>query len=1043
MRLIFYALNFIVHIFFIRTILSNLFSFHDREKKVCMKFLTLCLVLLSVMVEAQSPLSLSYAERVYQSGLNNIHKANYGAARKDFETYLNLSASDDLKNSEANYYRALAALKLYHADGEKLIKQFIEDYPASPRASKAYFDLANFFYDERNYTKAVNYYNQTNFAVLSPEQFSQSKFRWGYSLFNLKKLKEALDQFNFVKSQNNQYSAASSYYAGFIEYGEGQYERALDDLNKAAQSPGYANVAPHLIASIYYKQQKYDELIAYADKLAQSGKIVNDQAEIDLLVAEAYFHKKDYRLAVQKYEGYFEKKREAEPQVYFKAGYANYLNGTDAKALGYFKRVASDKDSTGFYASYYLGILYLKQGEKQQALTAFENARKFDADKKLKEESSFQYAKVAYDLRRTDLAIDEFEAYLSRYPNGVYANESKELLSQAYVNASNYNKAIEYIESLPRRNPNLDRAYQKATYLKGVEFFNKNQYPEAVEFFTKSLKFPIDQEYVGLAAFWCGEAYSIGSRYDDAIEQYLRVIGIPAVRDAETGIQARYGLGYAYFNKGVYDKALLQFKEYTNRVKTSDPNYADALLRLADCYYVSRNYSDALTNYRKALSARTADADYAQLQVANILGIQRKYDEARANFDIVIRNYPKSRFIDEAYFQKAQFELEQGNYAAALETLTQLINTQRNSKYMPYAFMRRAAAYYNLKQYNQTIGDYVKVLEDYSSHPVASDALLPLQEALNLQNRGAEFDKYLTAYKQANPEKKGLEAVEFESAKSLYFNQDYARAIVALNTYLKNYSASPRASEAKYYLAESYYRQRDFEKALVIYNELSADKSFNLLGRVVGRLAELEYRLGRYDNAIYFYHKLARMAESKRDQFNAWSGLMESHFLLSRYDSSDYYARTIIERGNINAGAQNKASLFLGKSAMARGDYETAKDEFINTLNSARDEFGAEAKYLLAEIFYLTKQHRQCYETLVELNSTFAAYDEWVGRSYLLLADNYLATSDSFNAKATLNSLIENHPMENIKSMARQKLKQITDTELRQQTQSRTDTTRN
>ena len=170
---------------------------------------------------------------------------------------------------------------------------------------------------------------------------------------------------------------------------------------------------------------------------------------------------------------------------------------------------------------------------------------------------------------------------------------------------------------------------------------------------------------------------------------------------------------------------------------------------------------------------------------------------------------------------------------------------------------------------------------------------------------------------------------------------------------------------------------------------------------------------------------------------------MESHYLLAQYDSTTQYAQIILEKGNINAGAQNKASLYLGKAAMAKGDYDLAQDEFLNTLNSAQDEYGAEAKYLLGEIQYLNKQNKQCYETLISLNSDFAAYPDWVGKSFLLLADNYLAMGDSFQAKGTLNSLIDNFPQENIKVIAREKLKKITDEEVNKQKQLKADSVDN
>ena len=117
-----------------------------------------------------------------------------------------------------------------------------------------------------------------------------------------------------------------------------------------------------------------------------------------------------------------------------------------------------------------------------------------------------------------------------------------------------------------------------------------------------------------------------------------------------------------------------------------------------------------------------------------------------------------------------------------------------------------------------------------------------------------------------------------------------------------------------------------------------------MASKTITRVAEIEFRQGQYENAVTSFRKVERAAANKRDQYIAWSGMMESFYLLAQYDSADVYARIILERGNVNADAQNKASLYLGKTAMARGDFETAKDEFLNTLNAARDESGAEAK---------------------------------------------------------------------------------------------------
>ncbi|MEK6783100.1 MAG: tetratricopeptide repeat protein [Bacteroidota bacterium] len=1006
-------------------------------KKITFLFISL---VFPIVVHSQDLLSQKKAEQLFESGIDLMEHAEYGAAREAFSNYLSLAARD-LKSREAEYYRAFCSLHLFHADGEKLMEDFITQNVNHPKATLAYYDLANFFYNERDYVKASDYFMKTDFAALSAEHQNSGRFRWGYSLFNQKKLKDALDEFNFIKTQGGQYGPASSYYSGFIEYTQGEYEIALTDLKRAEESPAYASIVPYIIANLYYKQRRYDQLLNYLSSLESRENLTNSE-EISLFSAEASFKKLDYKIALEGYQNYLEgREGNTDKGVLFRAGYAALLVGQDETALDWLKLSALDTDSVGFYSSYYLGSIYLKKQQKPLALIAFNNAREFKLDKRMVEESTFQVAKIAYDLALPDKAISEFEFFLIDFPQSAHTMEVKELLSHAYLNANNYNKAIEYIESFPTRNQNLDRAYQKATALKGIELFNKEEFPLAVEFFEKSLLFPIDPNYMAEASFWCGEAYSIGKKYDLAIKHYQTITGFSDLRNEELVAKARYGLGYAYFNLQQYDRSLTSFKEFVNMSAKTGPNYADGIIRLADCYYVTKSYSDALFNYKKAIQFSSVDGDYTHLQTGVILSIQRNYREAARELDQVIKNYPQSRFLDEALFQLAQLDFEQGNYSASIAGYTKLINASKSSRFLPYGYLRRAASYYNLKDYNKTSNDYISILEQFPAHPLASEVLLPLQEALSLAGRSTEFDKYMSQFKMANPGAKGIEVVEFESAKTLYFNQEYARAILSLGNYVTSYPESPRLAEAKYYQAESYYRLKEAPKALEVYYALKPDQTFTLATKVTARIAELEFKLGQYEKAIPEFHRLAKIATNKKEQYTAWSGLMESHYYLALYDSSVFYAQQIIKNGNVNASSQNKASVFIGKSAMAKGDYEAAKDEFINTLNTAQDEYGAEANYLLAEIFYLNKDHKQSNETLMSLNTSFSSYTTWVGKSWLLLADNYEAMGEVFQAKGTLKSLIDNFPLQEVKDQAKGRLKRIEESEIQKQVQMSQDTT--
>lgn len=1000
--------------------------------------LILCSSLFS-FAQQQQLTSICRPDELYNDALALLSHNQYASAEKTFSDFLAAAAPGDPRRHEAEYYAAICAVNLYHADGEKRIASFIAANPEHPRSATAYFDLAALFYQQKNYPKTISALEKVDFPSLTDTDQATGHFRWGYSLFNQRKLNEALDQFNFMKGLGGQYGPAASYYAGYIEFNNGDFANALTDLRRAETNQSYSLIVPYMIAQVLYKQKKYEELQTYI-KSVEKREGVTQMEEIALLNAEVYFSKADYANALKGYQQYLEDRKNADKGVVYRAGLAAMNTGDNTTAINMLKNSASGADSVGAYSSYYLGNLYLKAGQKPQAVTAFDVARKFNGDKALAEESWFQYAKLSYDQGRSDLAISELEKFQTAYPNSTRTTEVKEVLSHAYVNANNYNKAIEYIESLPRRGPAVDKAYQKATYLKGTELFNMERYNEATGFFEKSLQYPIDPVMAGESHYWCAEAYSIAGKPEQAIDHYASIILPSSGASADIVLLSRYGLGYAYYNVKQYDRALFNFKEFTNKAPKNNSYLADATLRLADCYYVSKSYPEALATYRKVLALNSPDKDYAHLQAGMILGIQSKYAEASQELSEVVKSH-SSAYKEEALFRMAQFDFEQGKYGNAAAGFTRVIDGSKTSAFLPYAYAKRAASYYNLKDYNKTASDYIYVIEHYTTHPAADGVLVSLQEALNLANRSGEFDKYLGLVKSANPDAKGLESVQYEAAKNTYFSQDYPRAITRLQDYMAAYPNSARTVEAKYYVAESHYRLKNYSAALNIYKEIGNDNEFQMVNKVVARISELEFRDGKYENAVPAYMRLASISTSKKDLYTAWSGLMESHYLLAQYDSADKYASLIIEKGNINAGAVNKASLYLGKTAMARGDYETAKDEFLNTLNSAQDEYGAEAKYLMGEIFYLNKQHKECYETLVSLNRDFAAYTEWVGKSFLLLVDNYIAQGETFQAKGTLKSLIDNFPLQTVKDQAAAKLKQME--EMEKASQPKADSTDN
>ena len=69
-------------------------------------------------------------------------------------------------------------------------------------------------------------------------------------------------------------------------------------------------------------------------------------------------------------------------------------------------------------------------------------------------------------------------------------------------------------------------------------------------------------------------------------------------------------------------------------------------------------------------------------------------------------------------------------------------------------------------------------------------------------------------------------------------------------------------------------------------------------------------------------------------------------------------------------------------------------------------------------VVFNKNEKKQALETLYSLNENFISQKYWIGKSYLLIAKIFISMDENFQAKATLNSLIDNSEIEIIKKEA-------------------------
>lgn len=987
-------------------------------KAILVRFFFLC----AALSFAQNTILFSKPNSFYTTGMELYNKQKYNAAQKLFQEYISASPNDVIA-IECAYYSASCALELFNQDAEQLFTDFVAKYPEHPKAKLAFFDLGNFYFRQKDYKKAIEKYEKASVSQLDKDEALTYKFNLGYSYFHEKNFDKSGIIFNEIKNGDHKFSYAASYYAGYINYKNNLISEAIADFKRAEQNDAFKPLVPVMLLNVYYKSRDYERMVVYGKSVESSGVVVKSPDEFNLLMAEANYKRDSFKDAVDYFEKFSPNGKMLLDTLY-RYAYSLMKIESYEKAVSAFKQINLN-NRLGQFSAYYLGISYLKLENKPFAANSFGQAAEMKFEDSLIRPASYFYAgKVNFDLRKFSEAISYLKLFVLRYPNHPYEDEANELLGESYLNSSNFDEAISYIEKLKKRSERVNTAYQKVTFYKAMEFFNDGKTKECIALLNKSLNNRFNKFIAQQACFWKAEALSIEKNYQEAISAYDEM----PESDNKLTIRSFYGKGYAYYNLKKYKEALIQFKQYVESKGQfyQASNYTDALIRLADCYYVTKNQELALITYDKALATNPlVDADYIIFQKAVVLGMQGKSELSQDMFELLIRRYPNSAYFDNALFQKAEIDFKQNKYNEAVKSLTEAIQKRPNSQLVANALLNRAAAYENLQNSSGAENDLKTILAQFSQSEEARKALDALQQILNQEGRGEEFETALLQYKENNPEHTGLENVEFESMKAAYFNEKYPQAVKNATNFIKSYPNSNYKSEATFFLGDALYHVGDTLKALTNYYSVIDDNTSEYVARSLKSAADIELIKKNYVQSASLYTRLLKRTNTKKGLISASLGLLENFFYLKKYDSTIYYSNQVITIGNASINANNKANIYSGKANCAKGDTTKALEIYLNLLNNSQDEFAAEANYQLAYIIYLKKQYKQSLDKLFYLNEKFANYPKWFNKSYLLIAENYIALNEIFQAKATLKSVIDKSKDKESVEKAKQRLESI------------------
>jgi TolA-binding protein len=991
-------------------------------------FFSALLIGLTAAVFGQKTSIYVHEDAEFKTAIELFRKEKYGSAQKSFNKLIE-SKTDvtSLIRIDAEYYSALCAIELFNKDGEYYLKLFIKNHPESPKVKAAYFHLGRYNYRKKKYKEALDWFAQVDVYNLTLEELPEFYFKRGYSYFSTEQYDLASKDFYEIKNADTKYAAPAKYYFAHIAYLNKNYETALHDFVKLKKDETFGSVVPFYIVQIYYLQKKYDSVIVYAPALLDTASSKR-APEIAKIIGESYYNTSRYNEAIPYFKQYENSFGTLPREDNYQLGYAYYKTKEYKNALAYFTKAAEvNDDSLAQNVAYHMGDCYIKLGQKQKALNAFKQASKLNFDKMIEEDGLFNYAKLSYELSFNPYseAIKALKKYIKKYPGTDRADEVYTYLINAFITTQNYEEAMSAIESMKTLTPDLKLAYQKAAYYMGVSQFNNSEYNEAIASFGKSLKYNFDRTIKAASIYWTAEAYYRDKQYQTAIRVYNEYIIEPGAIGKPELAEANYNVAYSYYNLKDYENSNLWFRKFVIFKPEADAKKInDAYNRIGDCYFMQRNFESASEYYEKSYKMKLVDADYALYQKALADGVQKKNVEKIAALQTFVKEYPQSSYIQKVKFELAQTYLLNNQNNEAFSCFLKFIDEYPNSRYINTCLSNIALIYYNNNEDKKALEYFNRLIIRDRKSPEANEAIEIVKAIYKENGDITGLETWLSSVGETIPQA-SLDTIAYEVGKKHYLEDKYAAAAVDFDKYIQKFPNGIFITEANFYKAECEYSTAKVDDALKSYIFVIEKNKNQFTEQSLVRATNILYPKQDYAKAADYYKQLEQVAENAKNRDNAIIGLMRCVYRLKDFNEAIIYSKKVLALEKLSNELTYEAHYNIAQSFYATQKLDDALAEFHVVANSTSNELGTESRYYIALIEHTKGEYKQAEKTIYDLVDSDANSPYWITKSLLLLADNYVALKDNFQAKTILNSVLTDSDIPELIKIAQEKLDKI------------------
>ena len=598
---------------------------------------------------------------------------NYGQAIASIEKIQPLDPILKITYQKLIYFKAVEFFNNLDLDsaGRYFKKSLAINFDKTYNALSLYW-LGEISYIKKDYSTALETWKafQLNEGAISLKEYDLSNYNIGYAYFQQKNKKD--------------YENANISFRKFLLTKNKNDLRKIADANvRTADSYFMTNVYPQ--ASDYYETAIALNVIdidyCMYQKALCSGLLKNNNEKINDLKNLVTKYPKSNYIASSIFaiaETYNKDLKDGDNAIiYYQKVIDDFPNSSytnDALAaigLIYYNKNSTENDEKAFT---YFDKIVKKDPKSSEAKGALENIKKiFEAKKDITgleeyfktignplntselETSLYEVAREAYyNDKNYDVALQKFEIYISKYPDGKYISESHYCFAECAYSKLMFDKALpsyEYINS-KARGIYSETALSKSSYIK----FKDKKYDEALPLFIKLedlAETPSNKLAGRIGAMRC--AFEL-KNYDVALENAIKVLNTDKITPQQVN-EAKYNKAKSLFELRRFDDAMLEFKAiYKNSKNVTG---AEALYHIAKIQYAKQDYSQVEKTINSLIGYNYTNDDW---NTKGLLLLSDAYitqgDDAGAELMLqtIIDGKQKQEYVDEANAKLAQIK---------------------------------------------------------------------------------------------------------------------------------------------------------------------------------------------------------------------------------------------------------------------------------------------------------------------------------------------------------------------------------------------------